>query len=90
MDRHESRTDGHTDGLTDGQTDSAITICLPKFLWGHKKIVFLNSNICCWYSKNMLNLMGKKILTMLKTFGYQNLRLKVTKKNESINKRYLT
>ena len=21
----------------DGQTDSAITICLPKFLWGHKK-----------------------------------------------------
>ena len=23
---------------TDGQTDSAITICLPKFLWGHKNI----------------------------------------------------
>ena len=24
-------------GLTDGRTDfSAITICLPKFLWGHK------------------------------------------------------
>ena len=21
----------------DGRTDSAITICLPKFLWGHKK-----------------------------------------------------
>ena len=20
----------------DGRTDSAITICLPKFLWGHK------------------------------------------------------
>ena len=25
------------DGRTDGRTDSAITICLPKFLWGHKK-----------------------------------------------------
>ena len=25
------------DGHTDGRTDSAITICLPKFLWGHKK-----------------------------------------------------
>ena len=23
---------------TDGRTDRAITICLPKFLWGHKKI----------------------------------------------------
>ena len=22
---------------TEGRTDSAITICLPKFLWGHKK-----------------------------------------------------
>ena len=28
------------DGGTDGRTDSAITICLPKFLWGHKKHVF--------------------------------------------------
>ena len=28
---------GGTDGQTDGRTDSAITICLPKFLWGHKK-----------------------------------------------------
>ena len=25
-----------TDGRTDGRTDSAITICLPKFLWGIK------------------------------------------------------
>ena len=24
-------------GRTHGQTDSVITICLPKFLWGHKK-----------------------------------------------------
>ena len=22
----------------DGRTDSAITICLPKFLWGHKNV----------------------------------------------------
>ena len=29
---------GRTDGQTDGRTDSAITICLPKFLWGHKNI----------------------------------------------------
>ena len=28
---------GRTDGLTDGRTDSAITICLPKFLWGVQK-----------------------------------------------------
>ena len=32
MDRTRKR-----DGRTDGLTDSAITICLPKFLWGHKK-----------------------------------------------------
>ena len=30
------RTHGRTHGQTDGRTDSAITICLPKFLWGHK------------------------------------------------------
>ena len=36
MDRTRKR-DGRTDGRTDGLTDSAITICLPKFLWGHKK-----------------------------------------------------
>ena len=35
MDRTRKR-DGRTDGRTDGLTDSAITICLPKFLWGHK------------------------------------------------------
>ena len=28
---------------TDGLTDSAITICLPKFLWGHKN--FENSHL---------------------------------------------
>ena len=36
--RTDGRTDGLTDGRTDGRTDSAITICLPKFLWGHKNI----------------------------------------------------
>ena len=36
MDRTRKR-DGRTDGRTDRRTDSAITICLPKFLWGHKK-----------------------------------------------------
>ena len=35
MDRTRKR-----DGRTDGRTDSAITICLPKFLWGHKKYEF--------------------------------------------------
>ena len=34
MDRTRKR-----DGHTDGRTDSAITICLPKFLWGHKNVV---------------------------------------------------
>ena len=29
--------DGQTDGRTDRRTDRAISICLPKFLWGHKK-----------------------------------------------------
>ena len=38
MDRTRKR-DGRTDGRTDGLTDSAITICLPKFLWGHNNIV---------------------------------------------------
>ena len=28
------------DTKRDGHTDSAITICLPKFLWGHKKQPF--------------------------------------------------
>ena len=37
MDRTRKR-DGRTDGRTDWRTDSAITICLPKFLWGHKKM----------------------------------------------------
>ena len=32
---------GRTDGRTDGLTDSAITKCLPNFLWGHKKENFL-------------------------------------------------
>ena len=40
--KRDGRTDGLTDGLTDGRTDSAITICLPKFLWGHKNIIFKN------------------------------------------------
>ena len=31
MDRTRKR-----DGHTDRRTDSVITICLPKFLWGHK------------------------------------------------------
>ena len=30
--------EGGMDGLMAGRTDSAITICLPKFLLGHKKI----------------------------------------------------
>ena len=29
--------DTKRDGRTDTRTDCAITICLPKFLWGHKK-----------------------------------------------------
>ena len=33
------RTRSGTDGLTDGLTDGAITICLPKFLWGHKNMI---------------------------------------------------
>ena len=33
----DGRTHGRTHGWTDGRTDSAITICLPKFLWGHNK-----------------------------------------------------
>ena len=33
MDRTQKR-----DGRTDRRTDSAITICLPKFLWGHKNV----------------------------------------------------
>ena len=35
----DTKRDRRTDGRTDGQTDSAITICLPKFLWGHKNKV---------------------------------------------------
>ena len=35
MHRTRSGTDGHTEGRTDRRRDSAITICLPKFLWGH-------------------------------------------------------
>ena len=36
--KRDGRTHGQTHGRTDGRTDSAITICLPKFLWGHKNI----------------------------------------------------
>ena len=38
MDRTQKR-----DGRTDGRTDSAITICLPKFLWGHKKYEYIKA-----------------------------------------------
>ena len=33
------KRDGRTHGWTDRRTDSAMTICLPKFLRGHKKIL---------------------------------------------------
>ena len=35
-----SKNIGHMDRTRkrDGLTDSAITICLPKFLWGHNKV----------------------------------------------------
>ena len=49
MDRTRKR-DGHTDGQTDGWTDSAITICLPKFLWGHKKKMLTPQKNCYIYS----------------------------------------
>ena len=39
---------GRTDGLTDGWTDSAITICLPKFHWGHKKV-----KLCDLHNSNL-------------------------------------
>ena len=42
--RTDGHTDGHTDGLTDGRMDSAITTCLPKFLWGHKKNSIITQN----------------------------------------------
>ena len=38
-----SRTDGLKDVQTDGEMASAITIRLSKFLWGHKKTVFLKN-----------------------------------------------
>ena len=41
MDRTRKR-DGRTHGRTDGRTDSAITIYLPKFLWGNKKTYICN------------------------------------------------
>ena len=37
------RTRSGTDTRTDGRTDSAITICLPKFLWGHKNLLGIPS-----------------------------------------------
>ena len=39
--KRDGRIDGRIDGRTDRRTDSAITICHPKFLWGHKKIISL-------------------------------------------------
>ena len=39
MHRTGSGTDGLTDTQTDGGMDSATTICLPKFLWGHKTVL---------------------------------------------------
>ena len=42
---------GRTDGQMDGGTDSAITICLPKFLWGHKNLSKV-LNICENFMEN--------------------------------------
>ena len=44
------------DGLTDGRTDSAITICLPKFLWGHKNAASLKCLLLCVCIKNNINM----------------------------------
>ena len=52
--KRDGRTHGRTHGRTDGRTDSAITICLPKFLWGHKKsclIICKNRIKLCFHNK---------------------------------------
>ena len=51
------KQDGRTDGRTEGRTDSVITICLPKFLWGHKNSVDPDEMlhcICCISSGSSL------------------------------------
>ena len=57
MDRTRKR-----DGLTDRRTDSVITICLPKFLWGHKNRIAQ----CLYFVKciagNRLNLFCVKTI----------------------------
>ena len=65
MDRTRKR-----DGHTDGRTDSAITICLPKFLWGHKNkgarvvtTLFIDS------SRAANSVVGDGILTTFKLIG---------------------
>ena len=52
----------------DGRTDSAITICLPKVLWGHKKqlIASINGHNSCTYLSKFINLQYQDT-----TFQYQ-------------------
>ena len=60
------RTDWRTDGLTDGRTDSAITICLPKFLWGHKNVT--NQVISCWPSyRSEVSCIGPRLWPLANT-----------------------
>ena len=52
-------TEGLTDGRTDGGKDSAITICLPNVLWGHKNSsvkkveLIIAANPVCIYTTSL-------------------------------------
>ena len=61
MDRTRKR-DGRTDGQTDGRTDGAITICLPKFIWGHKNYVIITSLKSETMGKLMNRILGLRLL----------------------------
>ena len=69
---------GRTHGGTDGQTDSAITICLPKFLWGHKNLSTLCSlgKFSCFpYGKKCTAATNfrEQLANTLRLFGKHNL-----------------
>ena len=47
-----------TEGGTEGRKSSAITICLPEFLWGHKKLLIITffEKVDSDESKNILKI----------------------------------
>ena len=70
---------GRTDSRT---TDSAITICLPKFLWGHKKVI--PTSLCFSACLKVLKLFLAIFYILCHAYQRSNAQTLVKKKLEDL------